>query len=257
MDTYTDLPRPLSILGIDVIPFRSYDHAVKCIAHRINTSQKTLCVAVNPEKVCRAHRDVTLQNILNDVADISICDSAGIVFAAKILHGKSLKRCTGVDLFTQLITAAEKEKWRVFLLGASPESNVQACSNLLAKYPNLRIVGHCDGYFQGSEGVVEQINASAADLLFVGIGSPMQELWLAKYRDRLSPTFCMGVGGTFDAVSGKVKRAPKIFRKTGTEGLFRFLTHSGWPMRVRLKRAKVVILFVWAVLRRRFLGPVP
>ncbi|GAH47619.1 unnamed protein product, partial [marine sediment metagenome] len=88
---------------------------------------------------------------------------------------------------------------------------------LIEMHPGLHIVGRRDGYFEDSAAVVDQINASRADLLFVAMGSPKQELWITEHRDAINASFCMGVGGTFDIISGKTRRAPKVFRKTGTE----------------------------------------
>ena len=116
------------------------------------------------------------------------------------------------------------ENWPGFLTRANTVPDAQASENLKQRYPGLRIVGRQDGYFEDSAEVVDAINASRADLLFVALGSPRQEMWISEHRQAIDAPFVMGVGGTLDVISGKAKRAPKIFQKTGTEFLFRLLT---------------------------------
>lgn len=242
-------PPALSIMGVAVTPFESYSHAVTYIEDIIACGRKSFCVAINPEKVYRAGEDHNLRRALNQ-ADIGICDGIGIVLAAKILHGRTIKRCTGADLFVQLIGTAAQKGWKVFLLGAGAQSNEAACSKLREKYPSLQIVGSRDGFFQNSSQVVEEINASGADLLFVAMGSPRQEFWIAENRRAINASFCMGVGGTLDVISGEAVRAPRIFRKTGTEFLFRLLRDPR-----RWKRQKNLPLFMLRVLRKKLSFP--
>lgn len=249
MQTYLEIPQPLSVMGISVTPFDSYKHAVECILHRIAIGQKTFCLAMNPEKVYVALNDLNLKTIFNK-ADIQICDGIGVKYAARLLLGQRLKRCTGVQLFFDLIANAAEDDFKVFLLGATLESNKLACSNLLDMYPDLKIVGHQHGYFQNSSAVVKQINESEAELLFVAMGSPKQELWLAEHKSEINAYFCMGVGGTFDLISGKAKRAPKFFRKTGTEFFYRLLTNTK-----RWRRQLVLPKFGLMVLKEKFFHP--
>jgi exopolysaccharide biosynthesis WecB/TagA/CpsF family protein len=241
-----DIPAPLNILGIPVIPFDSYSQAVDCIASRITARKKTFCVALNPEKVYRALYDPVIENVLRN-ADIGICDGIGICLAAWIIYGKSIRRCTGVGLFMGLLDRAAVSGWQVFLLGASPDSNEQTYHKLEALYPGLRIVGRQHGYFGNGDEVVKQINDSKAELVFVAMGSPKQELWISENHPRINAPLCMGVGGAFDIISGKAKRAPWIFRQTGTEFLFRLVANPG-----RWKRQILYPAFMFEVFRRRF-----
>ncbi|MFH1884015.1 MAG: WecB/TagA/CpsF family glycosyltransferase, partial [Planctomycetota bacterium] len=165
------IPTPLNIMGIPVVPFESCSQAIDCIASRIAAHKKAFCVALNPEKVYKALYDPVMKNVLGN-ADIGICDGIGICIAAWIMYGKSIRRCTGVDLFMGLIDRAAGSGWQVFLLGASPDSNEQTCRKLQASYPGLRIVGRQHGYFDNGDEVVRQINDSKAELLFVAMGSP-------------------------------------------------------------------------------------
>ena len=239
---YEKLPESLHILKVPVTFFDSYQHAIAYIAYRIEHNIKTFCVAINPEKVYRSQEDVELRETLNS-ADMQICDGIGIKYAAKILLGKSIKRCTGVQLFFHLIAKATEDNLKIFLLGASPESNERAFKKLKEMHPELNIVGRQHGYFKDDDKVVEMINNSNANMLFVAMGSPRQEYWIAEHKDEINACFCMGVGGTFDVVGGKTKRAPKFVRNIGVEFLFRFIHEPKRWKRVltRFKFALMVI----------------
>jgi N-acetylglucosaminyldiphosphoundecaprenol N-acetyl-beta-D-mannosaminyltransferase len=239
------LPEPLSILGVAVTPFESYSEAVVCIEDLIATGRRSLCVAINPEKVYSALHDPALMAALTQ-ANVGTCDGIGVVLAARVLYGRRLVRCTGCDLFFHLVARAAEKRWRVFLLGASEESNQRAAAALVKRHPALRVVGREDGYFKDSQAVVRKINESGADLLFVAMGSPKQELWITQHRAAIQAPFCMGVGGTFDVAAGAARRAPKICQKTGTEFLFQLVARPGWSLTTRWRRTGARLLFLLA-----------
>ncbi|NVL90273.1 MAG: WecB/TagA/CpsF family glycosyltransferase [Desulfobacterales bacterium] len=244
MKSNSKIPHPLSVMGTNVTPFESFEDTVRCISARIANKQKTFCVAINPEKVYHAMHDPSLASALAK-CNIGLCDGVGVVLAAKILHGRILRRCTD-GLLEILISLAAMNSWRVFFLGASEESNKRACANFLRIYPELQIVGRKDGYFRDSQKVVHQINESQADLLFVAMGSPEQELWIAQHIQEITAFFCMGIGGALDVVSGKVKRAPKVFRKIGTEFLYRLIMQPK-----RFRRQLVLSVFAVMILKEK------
>jgi N-acetylglucosaminyldiphosphoundecaprenol N-acetyl-beta-D-mannosaminyltransferase len=245
----TCTPAPLNITGIPVVPFETYDQVLASVEQGIESARKLFCVAINPIKMYTAWHDPELLTLLRQ-ADIGICDGVGVSIASRILYGRSLKRITGCDLFFRLLGLASEKKYGVFLLGASTQANTAARAALQNTYPDLRIMGWHDGYFQDSQKVVEEINASGADLLFVAMGSPKQEQWISRHRQSINASFCMGVGGSFDIASGSLKRAPKIFRMTGTEFLFRFALEP----RKRLAHQKILLCFLLRVLARRLFG---
>ncbi len=245
------IPRALNVAGVPVVPFESYDQALVCIESIVEARAKTFWVAINPQKCFRAWHEKDLLDLLNR-ADVGICDGVGVSIAARILHGQRLKRCTGCDLFLRIIPHAAKKGWGVFMLGASPESNSGAYARLREMYPDLRIVGHRDGYFKESDQIIDVINSSGADLLFVAMGSPKQEYWISQHRDEIDAPFCMGVGGSFDVVSGTSRRAPAMFRKTGTEWLFQLLTQP----HKRFRRQTVYVPFMLRVVSKRLAGSV-
>ena len=241
-------PDAISLMGLKITPFSNYTHACECVGRLIRSGGKAFSVAINPEKIFRASYDKSLAELLNR-AQIAICDGIGTALAVRLLYGYSISRITGVSLFYELIKAAASKRWKLYLLGASPESNEGACKNLLAKYPALQIVGRHDGYFDDSNEVIQAANDSGADILFVAMGSPKQEAWIAGNRDKIKASFCMGVGGTFDVVSGKVKWAPAICRKTGTEWLYRLVSEPK-----RWRRQMVLPKFLWLLLKYKIAG---
>ena len=236
-------------MGTPVTPFESYDQALECIGEAIKSHQKSFCVAINPIKIYNAWHEPPLQDLLRQ-ADFNICDGVGVSIASRILHGRGVNRITGCDLFFRLLSVASEKQWGVYLLGASPQANAAARAQLQQRYPGLRIAGWQDGYFEDSRKVVEHINASKADLLFVAMGSPKQEYWIWNHRQEIKASFCMGVGGSFDVASGNIKRAPKVFRMTGTEFLFRFVMEP----RKRLSHQKILLYFLLRIVGRKLFG---
>jgi N-acetylglucosaminyldiphosphoundecaprenol N-acetyl-beta-D-mannosaminyltransferase len=242
-------PAPLNVTGIPVVPFETYDQALECAEQAIESARKSFCVAINPIKIYNAWHDPELLKLLQQ-ADMGICDGVGVSIASRILYGRSIKRITGCDLFFRLLGLASEKGHGVFLLGASAQANAAARATLQKTYPDLRIVGWHDGYFKDSQEIVEQINASGADLLFVAMGSPRQEQWIWRHRQAINASFCMGVGGSFDIASGNLRRAPRIFRMTGTEFLFRFALEP----RKRLSHQRILLSFLLRIVGKKLSG---
>jgi len=181
-------------------------------------------VVVNVDKLVKADRDPELRRIINECALINV-DGMPVVWAARLL-GKPLKeRVAGVDLFAALMQRAAEKGWRVYLLGAREEVVAGVKQVYEGKYPGFKVAGYRNGYWKPEEeaGVVAQITAAKADLLFVAISSPMKEHFLGRYQADMKIPFAMGVGGTFDVMVGKVKRAPTWMQNAGLEWFFRFL----------------------------------
>ena len=206
------------VMGVDVAAFKSYRDAVNCVVSEVESRGKSFWAAINPEKLYRASRDRRVRAAL-DRADVRICDGVGISLAARLLAGERMPRCTGCDLFETLIAAAAYRGWGVFLLGATGETNDAACENLRTRYPSLRIVGSQHGYFEDTEQVIRHINDVRPDLLFVAMGSPAQEFWIADHIDRLDVHFCLGVGGSIDVAAGQ-SQLRKQRRKSRVAGMF-------------------------------------
>lgn len=237
-------PEERRVLGVPVTCFVSPEAAAVCVVQSVQKREKTYCVAINPEKVWMALHDAAFCRIVEGAA-FRICDGVGTAAAVRMLWGVKIPRVTGIELFMRLVVLAEEVGLRVFLLGGLPATIKEAHDELRRRHPRLQCVGCQDGFFreEQSPAIVDQINASRADILFVALGSPKQERWIAACRNRLEVPLCMGVGGSFDVLSGRVRRAPRFFRTTGTEWLYRLAKQpSRWRRQLVLPRFALNVL---------------
>lgn len=179
-------------------------------------------------------------------SDLSIPDGWGIILASKVLGSPLKERVTGIDLMTKICEIAAKEGYKVFLLGGREGVAERAADALRSMLPGLEIVGTHHGYFESDDDVLELINGSGADILFVAMGAPKQELWMLRNRDRLKVSVMMGVGGSFDVLSGESRRAPSWMREFGLEWLYRFMTNPR-----RIERLIVPLIFGLRVISLR------
>jgi N-acetylglucosaminyldiphosphoundecaprenol N-acetyl-beta-D-mannosaminyltransferase len=201
--------------------------------------------AVNPEKVMAARSNPRLLDILGR-AGLLLPDGIGVVAAARLLRLGAMERVPGCEFMLALCELAARRGHGVFLFGGSPETNARAEHVLRDRYPGLRIVGRQHGYLSDAEmpALIERINASGADLLFVALGSPKQEAWIDVHRALLRVKVCQGVGGTLDVISGRVRRAPRVFRAAHLEWFYRLATQP-----TRLARQRALPRFAVGVLK--------
>ena len=235
---------PIKILGVPVHPY-TMKGAVEKILERVSQSKKTFVVTANAEIIMMGQSDAEYMEILNKAA-LVLPDGAGTVWAGRKLGYEVPERVAGYDLFLNLMSEAAHKKFKVFFFGAAPGVADEAKQKCEILYPGVSIVGCRNGYFNEEDNltIVEEINKSCADLLFVALGAPKQEKWLSKYQEILNPTLLMGIGGSFDVVAGKMKRAPKWMQDASLEWLFRLYKQPS-----RFKRMLVLPKFVIKVLR--------
>ncbi|MGK5006315.1 WecB/TagA/CpsF family glycosyltransferase [Janthinobacterium sp. LB2P70] len=202
----------------------SMEETLQTVEGFIQSGKPHQHVVVNVDKLVKAERDAELRRIINECALINV-DGMPVVWASRLL-GKPLKeRVAGVDLFEALMRRSAAKGWRVYLLGAREEVVSEVKRLYEIKYPGLVVAGYRNGYWSEAEepGVVADITAARADLLFVAISSPKKEHFLGQYQGQMKIPFAMGVGGTFDVAVGRVKRAPVWMQKSGLEWFYRFL----------------------------------
>ena len=137
----------------------------------------------------------------------------------------SVHRVTGIDLFEEMVRVASKEGYRVYYLGACEEVVKKVIDIHQKQYPNLQIAGYSNGYFNQEDcsKIIEDIRLSQSDMLFAAFPSPSKELWLDKHKYAMNVPLLIGVGGSFDVLSGKIKRAPTWLQKMGLEWFYRWL----------------------------------
>ena len=174
-------------------------------------------------------------------------DGIGIVLAGKMQKTPLAERVTGYDLFTWFLYIANLRKLKVYLIGAQPDV-IEATKIKLAKdYPEIKLVGAEDGYFKDDlNTVAKRIEATNPDMVFAAIGFPRQEELISIMRKDNLPAIMMGVGGSFDVFSGKVKRAPVAFQKSHLEWFYRLITNP-----TRFKRMMVLPQFVVEVQKNK------
>jgi N-acetylglucosaminyldiphosphoundecaprenol N-acetyl-beta-D-mannosaminyltransferase len=157
--------------------------------------------------------------------DLTVADGMSVVWALRASGQAAPERVAGVDLMARLLAAAGENQLRVYFLGARCEVVTALVERSRAQYPGLEIAGFRDGYFgpEDHPSIVEEIRASGAHVLFVGMPSPFKETWCERHRERLEVPVIMGVGGSFDVLAGFIKRAPRWVQALGLEWFWRLL----------------------------------
>ncbi len=237
-------PDSFSILGVKIANLTIVD-SLKRIDDAIDKGQPTQFAFVNPDCLNKACKDVAYISTLQSLPTV-FADGIGIRIACKQL-GIGLKdNINGTDLFPLMCESASRQGHSMYFLGGSPGVVDQMSEKLQARFPDLVIAGCRHGYFSDEEtdDVIDEINASGADILLVAFGAPKQEIWLTTHHDSLSPSVRMGVGGLFDFYSDRISRAPRWLRDIGMEWTWRLLQEPG-----RMWRRYLVgnPLFLWRV----------
>lgn len=237
--------KDVKILGVFVDRL-TRRHALLEIERLVLKGKKSYVVTVNPEFVLTAQDDEEFRKILNG-ADLRFCDGVGLIWASKVNkflgRGKGVLESTvpGIKMMEDLCKVSSQKKWRVFFLGASAGVAEKTAEVLKKKIEGFLVAG-CfagDGSEAGDEQTVEAVKKGGkVDILFVAYGHPKQEKWIKRNLEKVPVKFAMGVGGSFDTISGKVKKTPRLLDKAGLNWLWRLFTN---PRRVgRIFRATVV-----------------
>lgn len=217
----------------------------------LNSENKLFIVTANPEGIMLAENNQEFQNIINS-ADIITADGIGVLWAARFLSYKNSKtffkfleipllaifsllaiifyrshikkilpeRVTGADLFWEIVHKAYEMDKSIFLLGGYSDVAEKTKEKMEKNFSGIKISGAYSGFPQ-EKGLVERINQTSPDIIFVAWGQPKQEKWIYENLNKLTAKVLIGVGGTFDVVSGKIKRAPAWIQKIGFEWLWR------------------------------------
>lgn len=204
-------------------------------------------VALNVAKLVEARRNAELDRDVRE-SDIVGIDGAGIALALRVCGHGAAGRVAGIDLFESLMAACAQEGFRPFLLGAKSDVVQDAARELRRRHSKLTFAGLQHGYFGPEEekAIVGQINASGVHCLFVALPTPQKERFIQCYRDTLNVPFVMGVGGSFDVVAGRVKRAPRLVQAVGCEWLYRFVQE---PRRLAKRYLRTNAIFAGLLLR--------
>lgn len=232
------------IYGVPVSKM-SMSQTVAYLTNVIEQRQPHQVITANPIMVMAAQEDPAYLSMMQR-AELIVPDGTGVVWAANYVGEPVVERVPGYDLIHELMKVGESKGWKVYLLGASNEVIQTAAEKLRTTYPGIKLVGVRDGYFKDEQDaeVIQDIVDAAPDILLVGRAAANQEPWIGKYKQQISVPVMMGVGGSFDVLSGKLKRAPVLFQKLRLEWFYR-LVQEPW----RYKRMLLLPKFALKVMR--------
>lgn len=236
----------VSIFGVPVSKW-GMKETVAYLTEVVSVREPHHVITANPIMMMAAIESPEYKAMMQ-TAELVVPDGTGLVWAARKGGDPVKERVPGYELLHELMKQGERLGWKVYLVGAAPDVIKETARRLILQYPGTEVVGYRDGYFTAEEdqAVIAEIIKAAPDLLFVARGADTQEPWIAKYKDQLQVPVMMGVGGSFDVISGRAKRAPGIFRKLRLEWLYRLLKEP-----TRFRRMLALPKFAVRVLREK------
>lgn len=197
----------------------------------LTTNKKKFIITVNPEIIMKSYKNIEIKEMLLNDNNILVPDGISIIKKAKQYNINIKERITGVDISSKALEICNKNKKSIYLFGSKKEVLDKLIININQKYPNINIVGFSDGYVEDKDKVMQEIISLSPDLILIALGVPNQELLINKYIEKAKKGVFIGVGGTFDVLSGCKKRAPKLFIKLNLEWMYRIICEP-----TRLKR---------------------
>jgi N-acetylglucosaminyldiphosphoundecaprenol N-acetyl-beta-D-mannosaminyltransferase len=229
------------------------NETIQMIDEAIQKKEQMHQVVVNAAKLVNMQKDEALRKSVVE-GNIINADGQSVVWASRLLKKPLPERVAGIDLMEHLVKLAADKNYKIFFLGAKEEVVLKVIDKYKSKYSPDIIAGYRNGYFAKEEEVTvaKQIAESSADILFVAMTSPKKEIFLNNYKDLIQTPFIMGVGGSFDVVSGITKRAPVWMQKNGLEWFYRVMQE---PKRMWKRYLVTNTLFIGYVLREIFRGP--
>lgn len=242
----------MSICRILGVPFADItpEEAVEKAVSYLNNNGKSMIFTPNPEMVMEARKNEEFMEILN-TSTMNVPDGIGIVYGSKFTSSPIKHRVAGYDLVQDVFDKMKDMGKTAYFFGGAPGIADRAKEAMEAKHKGLKVVGTANGYFDDKreKEIIAEINELKPDLLLVGIGFPKQEKWIYTHIRDLNIKTAVGVGGSFDVMSGNVKRAPKFFINHGLEWFYRLITQPS-----RFVRMMQLPLFMLVVIKSKFFG---
>ncbi len=237
------------ILGVpfaDITPEEAVSRAVSCL----KGNGKSIIYTPNPEMVMEARKNKEFMEILNS-STMNVPDGIGIVYGSRFTKNPIKHRVAGYDLVQGIFDKMKDMGKTAYFFGGAPGVTDTAKEVMEAKYKGLKVVGTANGYFdkEREKEIIAEINELKPDLLLVGIGFPKQEKWIYDHIKELNVKLAIGVGGSFDVMSGNVKRAPQFFIDHGLEWFYRLITQPS-----RFVRMLQLPLFMLVVIKTKIFG---
>lgn len=207
-----------------------FDEFTKELENRIDHDIKTFVVTANPETLMIGVENPEFDEVLKSDKTIIVPDGIGVVKAANILNYPVKERVTGVEIVESLLRHLNARGKSIYLLGAKREVVEKFVEKIGDEYKNVHVLGYQDGYIQDKDAAFKEIADLKPDVVLVALGIPAQELLIYKHYDEFEKGIFVGVGGSFDVLSGMKKRAPKLFIKLNLEWLYRIVAE---PKRIK------------------------
>ena len=238
----------IQILGITIDPL-TMKETVDAVEQYVLKKHPLHLMGVNADKINQCHEDEKIKKIVNESGIIN-ADGASVVLASKFLGAPVPERVAGIDLMQNLLELSNKKGYSVYFFGAKEEILQDMLKAFKQRYPDLDVVGYRNGYFslEDEEKIQEDIKDRKPDFVFVGITSPKKEYIIQSFMDNGINAVFMGVGGSFDVLSGHIKRAPLWMQKLNLEWLFRVANE---PKRLFKRYFVGNISFIRKVLRAK------
>ena len=232
----------LKILGVGIDRIDSAQ-ALDRVGSFIEEGTPHQIVTANAEIIYQASQNEKMKQIINQ-AQMVTADGSGVVWASKELGKPLSQRVTGIDLVNSICKASAEKGWKLYILGSAPGVADTAAGNIRKAFPGCNIIGTHHGYFDAKEeeDILAELRELKPDVLFVALGAPKQEYWIAEHVPGLGIPVAMGIGGSMDVLSGNVKRAPKWMQKMSLEWLYRVIIQP-----TRFKRILALPKFMLAV----------
>ncbi|MDR7079598.1 N-acetylglucosaminyldiphosphoundecaprenol N-acetyl-beta-D-mannosaminyltransferase [Neobacillus niacini] len=221
----------------------SFRHLLTELHDRITREQKTFLVTINPVIYMQGKKDPHYNEIVHH-ADYITPDGIGIVKACQLLRMPVKERITGFDLMNELLHLGNQHGWKVYLLGSDSSIVSKTSETIIDQYPDLVMAGYHHGYFSNDDQIIDEIQESQPDLIFVAMGCPRQEKWIHDHLGKFEKGVFIGVGGSFDVMAGEDKRAPQQWIDMNIEWLYRIVKK---PRRILL--IPTLILYVVEVVK--------
>ena len=236
----------IKILDIQITSIRKETLLQQLDNHFSKQNGSLFIVTANPEIIITAKKTPSYKDALA-TADYILPDGIGVMIGAKILGTPLQQKLPGFELMHDFLSYANSHDKSVYFYGAKPGVAEQAADNAKDQYDKLTIAGFMDGYTKKGMEAANEIAATSPDFVFVAMGAPLQELWIAKFKDLFPTSVLIGVGGSLDVLSGSIKRAPDFWTSNNLEWMYRLITQP-----TRAKRMLKIPLFLLHVVKERF-----
>ncbi|UBK87994.1 WecB/TagA/CpsF family glycosyltransferase [Clostridium perfringens] len=232
----------------ELLGYKIFSDNKEELSKEIENKKRVNIISGNPEVLYNGIKNEFLRNSFTKEDALIIPDGVGTLLAAKINGIDITEKIAGIEVMNMLLEEARDKNLKVFLLGAKEEILIKCKEKIKENYDGINIVGSNNGFFDldNCDDLIEKINESKADILFVAMGAPRQEVFIEKYKDKLCCKIFMGVGGSFDVFAGNVNRAPQFMINIGMEWLYR-VAKEPW----RIKRLGSIPKFLVLSIKER------